>query len=523
MTVQSHTKSPGLNGVASSSPAGDIQPGTNQEPTSFDEPEYTLWDLLRIRITGYWASFLLTGTMIPIVSSAIVVALYFSNDDLIRHFSPFMYLDLHSSWYLLLLAHVLTILLWLVAAWICYPFATAGSANPGSYGLLKARLCQLRAKLGIAGTDHDLRMLEKKCEDIEEAICKICEIHDKSPQKMDHDSNPAARITALTSYIDLRKMLYLHPTGLLWAFGSGYCNAWRLLHQAEEAIIAFDSKEEIIYEAMGDKMALQGSAIGARDELIETLIQAVMVLQPAAGIYLKDHQSNKESIILTALKEDAFDEFLLRHDILIQKDNNPTPDEPAARSALRRVRRAINSLRDRGWEALVRARNRLLASIAITGIVTHVLLCMTILNFGPLANTAPNPYLVAATAFYLVGAITGLFGRFYRESMAKSTVDDFGFSTTRFIATPLLSGLAGVGGVLLTVTLIKLGGSGLSSLNEPGLEQIFKLVPQFLLLAAIFGLTPNLLITGLQNTAKQYESEIQSSKIIEPGTAKNKA
>ena len=171
MTVRSHTKSPGLNGAASSSPAGDIQPGTNQEPTSFDEPEYTLWDLLRIRITGYWASFLLTGTMIPIVSSAIVVALYFSNDDLIHHFSPFMYFDLHSSWYLLLLAHVLTILLWLVAAWICYPFATAASANPGSYGLLKARLCQLRAKLGIAGSDHDLRMLEKKCEAIFPNLC----------------------------------------------------------------------------------------------------------------------------------------------------------------------------------------------------------------------------------------------------------------------------------------------------------------------------------------------------------------
>jgi hypothetical protein len=517
MTVQPHTKSPGLNGAASSSPAGDRQQGTNQEP-SFDEPEYTLWDRLRIRITGYWASFLLTGTLIPIASSAIVVALYFSNDDLIRLLSPFMSFYLHSSWFLLLFAHVLTILLWLVAAWIGYPFATAGSANPGSYGLLKARLCQLRAKLGIAGTDHDLRMLEKKCEDIEEAICKICEIHDKSPQKMDNYGNPAARITALTSYIDLRKMLYLHPTGLLWAFGWGYCNAWRLLHQAEEAIIAFDSKEEIIYEAMGDKMALQGSAIGAKDELLETLIQAVMVLQPAAGIYLKDHQSNKESIILAALKEEALEEFLSLHSIPIQKDNNPTSDKHTARSALRRVKRAINSLRDRGWEGLVRARNRLLASIAITGIVTHVLLCMTILN-----NAPPNPYLVAATAFYLVGAVTGLFGRFYRESMAKSTVDDFGFSTTRFIATPLLSGLAGVGGVLLTVTLIKLGGLGLSSLNEPGLEQIFKLVPQFLLLAAIFGLTPNLLITGLQNTAKKYESDIQSSKIIEPGTANNKA
>src|SRR5207244_3074374 len=146
--------------------------------------------------------------------------------------------------------------------------------------------------------------------------------------QMDNDGNQAARITALTSYIDIRKMLYLHPTGLLWTFGSGYCNAWRLLHQAEEAMIASESKEEIIYGAMGDKMALQGSAIGAKDELLETLIQAVMVLQPAAGIYLKEHQPNKESTTLTALKEKAFEEFLPCRGIPIQEDNTPPSDEP---------------------------------------------------------------------------------------------------------------------------------------------------------------------------------------------------
>ncbi len=365
--------------------------------------------------------------------------------------------------------------------------------------MLKARLCQLRAKLGVAGSDYDLRMLEKKCGDIREAIRKICEIHDESPKQMDNDENQAARITALTSYIDIRKLLYLHPTGLLWAFGSGYCNAWRLLHQAEEAVIAFDSKEEVIYGAMDDKVALQGSAIGARDELLETLIQGVIALQPKAGIYLKEQQPN-------------------------QQDNSSAADEPTARSMLRRARRALNGLRDRGQEGLLRARNRLLAAILITGVVTHILLCMTILDTGLLNASVSDTSLIAATAFYLVGAVTGLFGRFYREALAKSAVDDFGFSTVRFIATPLLSGLAGVGGVLLTVTLTTLAGSGLGSLNtSQDLGQIFKVVPQFLLLAAIFGLTPNLLITGLQNAAKKYESDIQSSKIVEPDIANNKA
>jgi hypothetical protein len=96
------------NGTAPSSPADDKELEKNQES---HEPEYTRWDWLRIRITGYRASFLLTGYMMPIVASATVVALYFSNGELIQRLAPFVPFDLHSTWLLLLLAHVLTIVL----------------------------------------------------------------------------------------------------------------------------------------------------------------------------------------------------------------------------------------------------------------------------------------------------------------------------------------------------------------------------------------------------------------------------
>src|SRR6266550_1343263 len=334
----------GVNNSPFLSPLDGRQERESQGTLPFDEPEYTFADRVRIWITGYCASFILTGVMIPIVSSAILVIIYLSFPDLVVDISPIVQLDSHSAWHILFLAHFLTIVLWLIVALVRYPFASAQSANPGSYGLLKGRLCHIRAKLGIDCTDHDLRMLEKKCEDIKEAINQIREI-DKPLKYTKDDRNRAALTTALASYIDIRKMLYNSPTGLLWAFGFGYCSAWRLVHQAEEAIIEFDSIEEIIYGAMKDKMALQGSEISAKDELLDTLIHAVMVLQPAAGVYLKEHQPDKNSITLVDLKERVFEEFLSRQGIPLQQGNNDTSDKDkaTARSALRRVKRVLNT------------------------------------------------------------------------------------------------------------------------------------------------------------------------------------
>src|SRR5947209_4662429 len=236
----------GVNDSSSLPTFNGRQERESQQTHSFDESEYTFADHVRIWITGYCASFILTGVMIPIVSSAILVIIYLSFPDLVVDISPVVQLDSHSAWHILFLAHFLTIALWLIVALVRYPFASAQSANPGSYGLLKGSLCQIRAKLGIDGADHDLRMLEQKCEDIKEAIDQIRKI-DKPLKYINNNRHRAALTTALASYVDVRKMLYHSPTGLLWAFGFGYCTAWRLVHQAEESIIEFDSIEEIIY------------------------------------------------------------------------------------------------------------------------------------------------------------------------------------------------------------------------------------------------------------------------------------
>jgi hypothetical protein len=247
-------------------------------------------------------------------------------------------------------------------------------------------------------------------------------------------------------------------------------------------------------------------------------MQAVKVLDPTAGVYFKEHQPNNSTALdelAEAFKKKALQQMLAQNGLGSEEAKKNGPQASTlARIALREVRSTLNSFRDKSWEAIVRARNRLLTSIAVTGAVTHILLGIAILSSDVPVVGHPPTALIAGTAFYLIGAVTGLFGRFYNESVASSAVDDFGFSTARLIATPLLSGLAGIGGVLLTVIVAALGDVALGRdiSMQVMLDGIFKLDPRLLFAAAAFGLTPNLLIRGLQEKAKKFESDLQSSK-----------
>jgi len=307
-------------------------------------------------------------------------------------------------------------------------------------------------------------------------------------------------------------MLLLTPAGLLWALGTGYIDAWSLLHHAEEALIEFASVPAVIRGAMHDKLAIQGSAISGKDELLGKLMQAVKVLDPTAGVYFKEyhpHTGTALDEVAEAFTKKSLQQMLAQHGLESDEATKHGPKASTlARIALREVRSTLSSFRDKSWEGMVRARNRLLTAIAVTGAGTHILLGMAILSSGAPAGHPPTAF-IAATAFYLIGAVTGLFGRFYKESVAGSAVDDFGFSAARLIATPLLSGLAGIGGVLVTAMVAALG----SGCHVPVmLTDIFKLDPRLLIAAAIFGLTPNLLIKGLQEKAEKFESDLQSSK-----------
>ncbi len=120
---------------------------------------------------------------------------------------------------------------------------------------------------------------------------------------------------------------------------------------------------------------------------------------------------------------------------------------------------------------------------------------------------------MAGVAFYLVGALVGLFNRLRGEADSDSAVEDYGLALARLVHTPLFSGLAAVSGVLLTAILAGFSGVATTSSGTASaslLSDIFKLNPGSLLLAALFGLTPGLLIDRL-GQAKALTDNIKAT------------
>jgi hypothetical protein len=327
-----------------------------------------------------------------------------------------------------------------------------------------------------------------------------------------------------------------------------------LLHHAEEALIEVQDVETVVREAQHDFLAIEGSKMDGQDELLEDVVQAVTVLKPEALVYFKEHQPAKSVAMLSqqaqlknqpaASPDNASRKKTGAHFPWTLLNNHFSPSshaagknnvdadaqakaekaEVAARGALREVRGTLNDFRDQRWEGMVRQRGRLMMAIAVTGILTHALLCIIVLtNPPPLLHNQ----ILAAALFYMMGAVAGLFVRFYAESQGGSSVDDFGLSTTRLMAIPLLSGLAGIGGIFALGALAFFTGSAFQS-NEVqsmnfNLSNLFSPDPKFLIAAATFGVTPNLLIRGLQQKAQEYESDLKSSKAAETQTRSAKS
>jgi hypothetical protein len=111
----------------------------------------------------------------------------------------------------------------------------------------------------------------------------------------------------------------------------------------------------------------------------------------------------------------------------------------------------------------------------------------------------------------MLGAIAGLFGRISQASIANIGVDDYGLSLAQIMSRPLYSGLAGIGGVLISSTLLSIGSSNGLSLDT--IQSIFTLTrPDLLIVAAAFGLTPNLIASGMQNQTNKFLSALRNSK-----------
>jgi hypothetical protein len=282
--------------------------------------------------------------------------------------------------------------------------------------------------------------------------------------------------------------------GQAWAFGSGYVGLWRRAHRVEEALLMVRPRPTVIGAAVHDMLRLTGSTIPKRERLLSELVEA-----------------------MTAIDPKATSTYLGAEGPRVRGRAPARGSELGPRSVLVAVRRSINDFRDQRRAGLVRARNHLLATMAATGLVTYVFLGIAFLMQAQVSA------IVAFAAFYLTGAVVGLFRQLQAASTRYAVAeDDFGLSYARLLHAPLFSGLAAVAGVMLTALASQLmlanGTSGATNgVTIPSLDQVFSLSTNQggLVFAAMFGLVPNLFIARLQLRAESYKDDLRSSESAE--------
>ena len=450
------------------------------------------------RMRAYSAALVGGFAVVPSVASVITVAIYLAITNVAYS-------------YLVIWGLIVTCAAWLLIS-IPMSFLTSRErVNTRSYGLLISRLSQLETRLNV---------IQNRIPD---------------PDKLEEYQEVALE-EAFNNFQELDTMLYESTARLPWVLGLGYVVAWFRLHRAEEALIEVEPLEMVVRGAYHDKMAITDSQMSNSSDLLNELRTAVKVLDPGMGdVFRTGNTSSQETEQLQELLDNmqqlgknvqqvGQDVQLIAKNSSVKLDDNQahkkSPDQPRnmgtsteaqARLTTREIRRTLNEFRDHQWEGLIRARNRLMAGIFITGLATLLLLSIALLSQSS-GSSDPQPghsTILAAAAFYVVGAIAGLFSIIYRESTLSTGVDDYGLSLARLIGAPLLSGLAGVGGAFLYSVLI-LQATPNASLTISSIFTLSRL--DYLIAAIIFGFAPSLIIRGLQQQTNKYISALQSSK-----------
>ena len=192
---------------------------------------------------------------------------------------------------------------------------------------------------------------------------------------------------------------------------------------------------------------------------------------------------------------------------------------------LRRVHQSIDTYRDDRRSGIVYARNRLVFTSVVFGFTVFSLLALAI------ERSVDTAMLVGAAIYFLVGAVVGLFGQLRADATADSAVEDYGLSIVRIAQTPLSSGFAAVSGVVVmpilfaysvasglaavigTTTSLLTAAAAAAPTGQVVLANVFDIgaFPYGLLVAAVFGLSPGLLIDRLAKQAEEYKQDLKKS------------
>ncbi len=274
---------------------------------------------------------------------------------------------------------------------------------------------------------------------------------------------------------------------LRWARATGYSNILRTLHRIEEMILAAQPDEAVIGDALNDYLSLTNSTIAERETLIADLRAAAHVI---------DHDAAETFLNPTGPGTSP---------------STPLPSKVIAREVLREVRFAINDFRDSRVDRQIGTRNSLVFVILAAAVVTYLLLGVAILaGVSTLA-------LVSASVYFLVAGLAGLLNRLRIESQSSTAAEDYGLGLVRLIVAPLLSGLAGVGGVYLIAKSPELFTALFSKDQTPvhlTAMQIFDVTQNELglVVAVVFGFVPAAFFSSVQRQADRFQHELEKSE-----------
>ncbi len=412
---------------------------------------------------AYTAALVVTSLMLPGIAATLTMILFLiGGRRAAAGASNYSWLNATGtrSW---IFGTLIAIVGWAVLAALFRRYAYVDRANPSEYEKLLQGYETLRARLAAAGPDAG------------GPPAAVARVH------LDEVGRALGRLDPPRS------------PDWSWAAAVGYVGLHERLHRAEEALLELEEPAELRAEIAFDISRIGGSRIADSRDIVKRL-EAMLV----------DLNSGDDAAL------------------------------SSVRAGLRRIRQMVNEFRDSRRAGLVRARNNLFGTIVFTAINAYVLL-----GIAMIMGAKPSQVL-AATVFYLVGAVVGLFRQLAAAGSADThSEEDYGLATARLIHTPLFSGLAGVGGVVLTLIALavtprpatpsttasakapaakqaQVGNEQIASNEVPSLEQIFDLDnPTAVVIAAIFGLTPSLLMTRLHSNAEKFKVDLRSTEAAE--------
>jgi len=449
----------------------------------------------RRRLSSFRAALKLSSPLLPVLAVVMTALTYIVLEEPSnRPIVLFGFLPINEGILASLVGLVIAFAVWIVISLLARKRATARESSPPNFHQITEALDSLKYKIQCLRPDEHLASTVDNGLDEVSKCAAYAEVNGEIEE------------------IDKR----LKSADTAWVTGAGYIELWHRIHRAQEAMIKLEPISEVAEGAMRDDERLRDANIANRERLLDRLRSAVAVFEaPEANGYLRYLPEYKEYDDIRKLGTlngdagtmDADTRKNVRTEVIENAEAVKRMLRPEAIAILVETRYEINRFRDNSWEGIVNARNHLLDTSMNLGLMTYALLVFTLVM-------TPDPDAILwAAIYFLIGAITALFARARIEWSTASAVDDFGLTRARLVHLPWLAGLAAVGGVLVTAVLgpqlVPASGSGIA----PTLGAVFNGGnTSLLLIAAVFGLTPDLIIRRLEQQTEKYKADLESTQ-----------